>query len=207
MTTPRLCQSDPEWAAHLVGLSPKVKYSAAACLLCEIAEAQIELEIDAHATPVKVQAAAIAAWRLRGSRQDEMPFIALPLVTSVGRQPGANVVYDAVCAAARLKVGPRLDLAKVGADGLRFAIGDALNSRGRVLMHVDTDASDADFNGKHWVLALRVVGDALIYSDPAIGREAALPTSTLEGKSGWQSGRIFAVRGIRTLHRLPAIAA
>ncbi len=202
MTARRLCQSDPLWATHVVGLSLVTRYADAACLLTVMAEAQRELGIDPAATPVTVQDRAIAKWRASGGRQSAMPFIALPLDEKRGREPGANAVTVEVGAANRLRIGSRLDVGTVGVAGIRDAIADALASKGRAAIHVDTNAADADHNGKHWTLVVRIVGDALIYADPATGEEAPLPTASLAGPSGWKSRRPFAVRGMRTVHRL-----
>lgn len=198
--TKRLCQSDDRWAELFVGLSTTTKHKAAGCLCASIAEFLRETG-DASATPLTVQNAAINAWRAAGAKQSAMPFIALPLDEKKGRQPGANVVYEEIAKANRVRFGPRLDVAKVGVRGIVDAFNAALSTGGRALAHVDTNTADADFNGKHWVLLLAGVGPVVVYSDPAIGDDATLPADTLEGLSRWRSGRRFAVRGLRTIHR------
>lgn len=197
-----LCQSAQPWRDQLLGLSTITRFKNAACLITAMGEALRQLGLDAAATPRTVQHTALVRWRKDGGRQAAMPFIKLPLDEKRGREPGANAVTVEVGAANGLRIGPRIDAHTAGLEALIGAVEDAFRVGGRALMHVDTDANDADFNGKHWVLVVGFAGRQLLYADPATGGEGQMALASLRGRSGWSSGREFVARGVRQVHAL-----
>lgn len=199
-----LCQSSAPWGPMLLGLSTTTTYGRAGCLATTMAELCRMLGIDAAATPQTIVETAIARWRAGGSKQDAMPFIKLPADEKKGREPGANAVTVDVGRANGLLIGDRLDAGGpkgVGVKGLIDAFIKAQAAGGFAIAHVDTDAADADHNGKHWVTLDHGVGPVVIYRDPAIGAAGQLSATTGEGPAGWGKPRTFALRGLRTVHR------
>jgi hypothetical protein len=183
---PFLNQGDPQWAKATIGSSTTTMQQAG-CVLTALAIALRSLGIDSQATPVTVQAKALAAWR---AGKLEAPFL----------DNTAAAFIDRVGTASRLDVGAEVR----GRTGrLWSTLMTALNT-GRALMHVD-NRDDGVEQPHHWVLALRVDGPRVIYADPDGGLEGAMPLESLESRS--PKGRAYRVLGVRSVARALTIVS
>ncbi len=148
----------------------------AGCLLCAIREAQCILVPGTSRDPRELNDLGINA----------------------GAFVGSGAIIDKLAACAGLVCGPRIagDTAVI-----RSVIMQALRAGSLALLHVDHDSKRAngDSAADHWVLAIALDADGIVYADPATGGPGSLPTETLIGMSTWPDKRVFAVRALRVL--------
>lgn len=171
-------QGDPRWAAQRLGLG-KSTFHGAGCVLCCITEAARQLGTVNHADPRIVADAGVAA----------------------GAFVGSNAVIDKLAECVGLKAGPKVALS---VDVMSKMVSSYLGSGRLVLLHVDHDSelADGDFDGDHFILALRQTPAGFLCADPATGEACHIAVSNLSGPAAWGRQRSFTVRGFRTLSKL-----
>jgi hypothetical protein len=180
---PFLNQADPAWAKVKAGLSRSKTLRNCGCLLTDLAQILRDLGVEPFATPVTVQARAIAAWNPTDHVR-MAPFT-----------PGtAAAVVVVVGAANGLTVGPRIN--RIEGAVMWSALLGAL-PHGRVLLHVDETPDNAKDDPVHWVCANGVDGSDVLFSDPDGGLAGRLPLETLTGEG--PSGKPYKVSGIRVV--------
>lgn len=173
-----LRQADPRWAKKKLGTST-TSIAAAGCLATCYAQALRFLSIDDEATPSEV--------------------------VDVGNAtPGAflraSIVQPVLSKALGLKASDPVASVQ-GAQAVRAAIVEGLK-HGVVILHVDHDSDRAggDIDGDHFVLAVHVDDDVIVYTDPATGDRGTLGLRTMSGVAGWGSPlRRYEVRSARAL--------
>jgi len=197
-----LHQGASQWRDRLVGLSADKKrhtMGKVGCAITDVAQAVLIVRQE-HATPITVQARGLNA---------------SPPVWTPDRPASARI--------GRLvrAQGLRCDDLPIGDDGddiytdldtaaHREAIITTLKARGVCMLWVDTDSSDLDTGGKHWVLAHAALLDerakgivgVVHVCDPATARVEGLDLRTLSGCVMWGSRpRPYAVRAVRPILR------
>jgi len=199
MNKPHLCQSDPKWKDSLLWFSSSSSIGAKGCGLTGAAQLQREFGIRLDATPLTAQADAIARFRALGGNASLLPAIRLPVTHPF--QPGVNIVWATAFDSLGMRISPCVDQS-AGLKAMRGAILGALLTGGRAMLNVDHDEhrKGGDPEGDHYVTALRLDVDRIVYADPADGAEWSLPVGTLTGPATWGS-RTFAVRGVRAVVR------
>jgi hypothetical protein len=200
-----LWQGDHRWRSMLVGMSPTKRCGAVGCVLTAVAMARRILGLDAGATPASVQGRG-----LRHTPRVWAPSSAAAVIPHLAAANGLTCAASPVLGSAQDMRAAILDALTPGPDG----------RAGVALLHVDTDTTDDDDAGKHWVLAHRAYlrdgkrTDGVVhYCDPATagGRRApsgapagldGLDLRTLSGIAMWGSTpRAYAVRAVRPLRR------
>lgn len=181
-----LGQGDKRWSKTKLGEGGST-IGVAGCLVTCIAQALREFAVDTEATPLTVQAKALA-WPVRAFR-------------------GAAAVIAEVAAANGLRVAERVNEVE-GQVMLAGVLASALKVGKLALLHVDHDVDrGGDVDADHWVLAVewREVegGDPVIlYRDPATGDDGTLSGRTLTGPTVWGTKpRIYRVRAVRVVER------
>ena len=197
--TPFLCQSDDRWANVFIWLSTQHRIKDKGCALTAITEMRTALRAGRAETPLTVMEGALSLWRTRGSKPVDLPAITLPATNPL--KLGINIVWKVVADSVGLIIGDRVDQ-EAGVPAMQDAIRVAIMTGKKALLHVDTNAADADLAGKHYVSAVRFEKQDIICIDPAVGREWSLPFCSLSGTALW-SGRTFAVRGVRPVWAKP----
>lgn len=187
---PYLNQGDPDFnrPGMFVGRSRK-KIKDVGCTITAVAQAVRKLGVDGAATPLSVQARALAAWDgVEGS--GTCVYAAGSAAAYVGRLGNGNgiVVHDKV-------------------NRVEAHMGDTLvdNVKGGipVLLLID---KDGDPDVEHWCCALALDAGHVVYADPDGGLEGRLPVGSqsqpahLEGYSPSGKHR-YRVLGIRVVTR------
>ena len=175
-----LWQGDKRWGKAKLGEGGST-FGKAGCVVTCLAQAMRQMGVDNEATPLTVQAKAFAA----------------------GGEPfrGPNAITGVVAAANGMVCADRVSEVE-GAAAMQLAIGEALVD-GTALLHVDHDQDRGGTpEADHWVLAVRLDGDDVVYLDPATADEGRLQLRTLTGPSLWDGvPRVYRVRGVRALRR------
>ena len=178
MTTPVLWQGDKRWRDLRIGVvrpgAPKC--SAVGCLVTAYAQALRDLDIEAEATPITVQARGV--------------FVRSSLIQP-DTAKAVGLIADDVVRTIQ------------GQQAMRTTLVTALASGARVILHVDGDHDDGSDEGRHFVLARRLEGDVVVVADPATAREERLSLATLSGPVRWSADDVkqYEVRSVRPLRR------
>jgi len=181
---PYLNQGAPDVNAPnvYVGRSKK-KFRDVGCTLTAVAQAIRKLGVDGAATGVTVQTRCLAAWdKVEGSKT--MPYAAGSAAAFVGVLGNGNgvVVHDKINL-----VEPKM----------HDVLIDSLKAGHPVLLLVDHDGKPGV---DHWLCALALDGDDIVYADPDGGYEGRMSRTLLEGYS--PNGRHrYKVLGIRVVTR------
>jgi hypothetical protein len=179
---PYLNQGDPAVANAPVGRS-KQKVKAVGCTATAVAQAIRKLGVDSTTDAVRVMKNALAAWDgVEGS--SSMPYAAGSAAAFVGRLGQGNgvVVHDKINL-----VQPQL----------HYKLTEALKAKHPVLMMVD---KNGDTSIDHWLCALALDDEDVVYADPDGGYEGRMSRTTLEGYSPTGKHK-YRVLGIRVITR------
>jgi hypothetical protein len=180
---PYVNQADPAVAAALLGRSKSVRHRKAGCAVAAVAQAVRKL-VGGMPTGLTIQQRALAAWDgVEGS--DTMPWAAGSAAAWMGRLGNGSdvVVHD------------RINIAQGSL--MRDELTANLKAGNPVLMAVDENRDDV---GDHWVCALHIDGDDIVYADPDGGLEGRMRRDTLEGIAPNGKDR-YRVIGIRVVTR------
>lgn len=165
-------QGHEPWGAVLHGYGPHTIGQWGCGLVCETL-AKRWFGIDPKALPHEVQAIALKA--------DPTAF------------DGDLCDFPRVAHANGMHCGDRVE----GVVSMQTAIAEALRDGGLVMLHVD---KTADGKGDHWVLAVQLENNSLLYLDPATAQTNALSFATLHGKTLWDGvPKQYQCVGVRVL--------
>lgn len=195
-------QAASPWRDRLVGLAKdKTRHTIGriGCVLSAV-DSAVEALLGTAATPLTVQARGLAA-RPPVWTEDR------PAAARIGRLVRAQGLQ-----CADLPIGDDGDdiYTELDTAAHRRAIIEALEADGVALLWVDTDSTDKDPTGKHWVCAYAATIDdaaqgivGLVHiTDSATGKLETLDLRTLSGCVLWSSKpRPYAVRAVRPIHR------
>ena len=167
-----LRQADPAWSKKKLGSST---IGRVGCLATVYAQAARALGVDDDCTPVDVVERGVfrGAAMLQADTAKRMGLVA----DDVTRADDVHRRMRDVLTAA-------------------LAVGDV------VVMHVDHDSSkpDGDPEGDHFVLALRIEGDVIVFADPATGDEERMDLRMLSCSVMWGTrARRYELRSVRPL--------
>lgn len=174
------CAADVNRPGIFVGRS-RQKFYVSGCTLTAVAVAVRFLGVDGAATGLTVLERCLAAWdQIEGS--ESMPYAAGSASAMVGRLGNGNGVV----------VGEKINLVE---PKMTTELEQNLKGGNPVLLLVD-------HNGKpgvdHWLTALRLEGDDIVYGDPDGGYEGRMSRTLLEGYSPTQKHR-YRLLGIRVV--------
>lgn len=179
---PYLNQGDPAVANAPVGRS-KQKVKAVGCTATAVAQAVRRLGVDGTTDAVRVMRNALAAWDgVEGS--STMPYAAGSASAWVGRLGQGNGVV----------VHERINLVQ---PQMHDKLIEALKAGHPVLLSVD---KNGDTKIDHWLCALVLDGEDIIYADPDGGYEGRMNRNTLECYSPTGAHK-YRVLGIRIVTR------